>query len=568
MEEKKEEQVSSPEECIIEERIPKFNGDTIIKRYQKGKLLGRGGFARCYETTNLETNKVYAVKIIQKSSLTRCRAKQKLISEIKIHKSVHHEHIVEFVHVFEDINNVYILLGLCSNNTLNELLKRRKRLKEVEVQCYVLQIIGALRYLHELKIIHRDLKLGNLFLNDSMEMKLGDFGLAAKLEYDGELKKTVCGTPNYIAPEILESKGHSFQVDVWSLGVIIYTQIVGKPPFETQEVKTTYKKIKSGIYVFPEHVQISEQAKSLVTRILVTDPAKRPSLEEVLAHPFLAGSIPKTMPRSTLACPPSATYTESFEKKPSVSVVRPVTTGNLGVVELEHAVNQPQEPNPRGSSKDLRNVLPRTRPQTRIKEVYVRRWVDYSSKYGLGYILTNGETGVYFNDSTKLTLTVDGQTVRYIEKQPDRTDQITKYKMNELPTTREIQKKTTLLRHFQAYLEETGQEESAPSEHPADGENVYYVKKWMKTKYAILFRLSNKIVQVNFTDRTELILSSEQKLVTYVNKEGVGREYPLVAAMDSENVEMTKRLKYTRELLTHMLHGSMPDREHREPREP
>ena len=94
-------------------------------------------------------------------------------------------------------------------------------------------------------MIHRDLKLGNLFLNEKMEIKLGDFGLATKLEFDGEKKRTICGTPNYIAPEVLDGKcGHSYEVDVWSLGVIIYTLLIGKPPYETPDVKTTYKKIK------------------------------------------------------------------------------------------------------------------------------------------------------------------------------------------------------------------------------------------------------------------------------------------------------------------------------------
>lgn len=93
--------------------------------------------------------------------------------------------------------------------------------------------------------IYFSLKLGNLFLNDKMEVKIGDFGLATKLEFDGDRKRTICGTPNYIAPEILEGKtGHSYEVDIWSLGVIIYTLLIGKPPFETQDVKTTYQKIK------------------------------------------------------------------------------------------------------------------------------------------------------------------------------------------------------------------------------------------------------------------------------------------------------------------------------------
>ena len=105
--------------------------------------------------------------------------------------------------------------------------------------------------------LSRSLKLGNLFLNENMEIKLGDFGLATRLEYNEEKKKTICGTPNYIAPEILEGKGHSYEVDIWSVGVIIYTQLIGKPPFETPEVKATYKKIKACQYSFPDHVTIS-----------------------------------------------------------------------------------------------------------------------------------------------------------------------------------------------------------------------------------------------------------------------------------------------------------------------
>lgn len=136
---------------------------------------------------------------------------------------------MHFERVFEDQVNVYILLELCQNYTLNELIQRRHRLTELEVQCYLIQIIRALQYLHANNIIHRDLKLGNLFLNDKMELKLGDFGLATKLDFSKQKRYTVCGTPNYIAPEVLNGKcGHSFEVDIWSLGVIIYTLIFGK----------------------------------------------------------------------------------------------------------------------------------------------------------------------------------------------------------------------------------------------------------------------------------------------------------------------------------------------------
>mmetsp|Transcript_17041 Transcript_17041/g.2817 ORF Transcript_17041/g.2817 Transcript_17041/m.2817 type:complete len:123 (-) Transcript_17041:786-1154(-) len=120
-----------------------------------------------------------------------------------------------------------------------------------------------------------------------MEIKLGDFGLAAKLEFDGEKKRTICGTPNYIAPEVLDGKkGHSYEVDIWSLGVIIYTLLVGKPPFETSDVKTTYRRIRMNAYSFPEHVSLSDASKSLITRILISDPGKRPNLDELIAHDF------------------------------------------------------------------------------------------------------------------------------------------------------------------------------------------------------------------------------------------------------------------------------------------
>jgi polo-like kinase 1 len=132
----------------------------------------------------------------------------------------------------------------------------------------MLQVLDGLEYLHSQKIIHRDLKLGNLFLNENMCVKIGDFGLATKIDFYGEKKKTICGTPNYIAPEIIESKGHSYEVDVWSFGVIMYTLVYGRPPFESKDVKDTYKKIKDCSFSFPENVYSSNNLKVLVSSIL------------------------------------------------------------------------------------------------------------------------------------------------------------------------------------------------------------------------------------------------------------------------------------------------------------
>ena len=647
----KQTELNTENQTIVEEKIVKVTGDIQIRKYIKGRLLGKGGFAKCYEFTCIDTKRISAAKVVIKSSLVKSRAKQKLISEIKIHKALHNTNVVGFEHYFEDTDNVYILLEMCTNQSLNELLKRRKTLTEIETQCYTIQLIKALKYLHSHRIIHRDLKLGNLFLTDKMELKVGDFGLATKLEFEGERKRTVCGTPNYIAPEILDGKcGHSYEVDIWSLGVIIYTLIIGKPPFETQDVKTTYKRIKMNSYSFPERALISDGAKTLITDVLTTDPMRRPTLDGMIASDFFAlgTSIPKLLPTSTLACPPSLSYIRQFmpeagpngivqkqsvtqrmgETKDSLSnkVVtdrdkgkqpflsnnqqttnsarpdtventggRPLTTnymsnnlGNLQGNTLKESTNNllntggntiTSEKRGKTSSgaygtgntnpSSLNNNLPSA-------DIWVKKWVDYSSKYGLGYLLSNGFTGVFFNDSSKIILDPKTNNFNYIERRmSDKQEIAYSHTITDYP--KELQKKVTLLQHFRSYLEgdsnnagglvtsseiknfekvtstNNNEEVKIADDTLKKINNYVYVKKWMRTRHAIMFRLSNRIVQVCFQDHTEIILSSESRIVTYVNKKAERLTYPLGSALESNNTEMTKRLKYTKDILTHML---------------
>ena len=555
---------------VVEEKIIKVTGDVQIRKYYKGRLLGKGGFAKCYEFTCAENKKIFAAKVVAKSGLVKSRAKQKLISEIKIHKSLHHPQIVAFEHYFEDTENVYILLEMCQNQTLNELLKRRKRLTEIEVQCYIVQLIKALKYLHSHRVIHRDLKLGNLFLTEKMELKVGDFGLATKLDFEGERKRTVCGTPNYIAPEILDGKtGHSYEVDIWSLGVIIYTLIIGKPPFETRDVKTTYKRIKMNAYTFPENAIVSEAAKNLIAQILVLDPSKRPTLDQILTHDFFnqGTSIPKLLPTSTLACTPSLSYIKQFMPDAGKDgiVNKPVTTTKL--IDKPTGNNNMENKNDKDEKNLNINMPPQVDPNLKGPDTWVKKWVDYSSKYGLGYLLSNGYSGVFFNDSSKIILNPTNKEFFYIERRvSDKQEIINSHNMDDYP--KELQKKVTLLNHFKNYLEgeSNPSSESQPKESQSEEKEkekdvndeekkkpYTYVKKWMRTRHAIMFRLSNKIVQVCFQDKTEIILSSESRVVTYCNKKGERMTYPLSTALEMSNYEMTKRLKYTKDILTHML---------------
>ncbi len=153
---------------------------------------------------------------------------------------------------------------------MTDLIQHRKRVTETETRYYMNQLVSSLKYLHHHLVIHRDLKLGNIFLDANMKVKVGDFGLAAKLENENERRMTVCGTPNYIAPELLDKgkKGHSFEVDVWSTGVIMYTLLVGKPPFQSKDVQSTYKRIQANAYSYPQDMVISADAKGLIAGML------------------------------------------------------------------------------------------------------------------------------------------------------------------------------------------------------------------------------------------------------------------------------------------------------------
>jgi polo-like kinase 1 len=190
-----------------------------------------------------------------------------------------HKHICEYKHFFDDRENCYILLELCHNQSLNEMLKRRKRVTEPEAQYFLVQLLQAVAYMHDQCVIHRDLKLGNLFLDRNLHIKVGDLGLATRLTHAEEKRKTICGTPNYIAPEVIqgskETRGHSFEVDIWSMGVILYTILVGKPPYEAKDVKSTYQRIIANEYSFPSAYPISEHARDLIASMLQTNPADR-----------------------------------------------------------------------------------------------------------------------------------------------------------------------------------------------------------------------------------------------------------------------------------------------------
>ncbi|XP_062854573.1 serine/threonine-protein kinase PLK2b [Trichomycterus rosablanca] len=292
------------------------------KCYCRGKVLGKGGFAKCYELTDLSAGKVYAAKIIPHARVAKPHQREKINREIELHRGLNHKHIVHFYHHFEDKDNIYILLEYCSRRSLAHILKARKVLTEPEVRYYLKQTVSALKYLHDQEILHRDLKLGNLFVNDSMELKVGDFGLAVKLEPTSNRRKTICGTPNYLSPEVLNKQGHGWESDIWALGCVMYTLLLGKPPFETNNLKETYRCIKEARYSVPS--SLSLPARQLIACMLSRDPIDRPRLDQIAQHEFLSqGFIPETLPSSCCLSAPDfhiSSPAKSFFKKAAAAL--------------------------------------------------------------------------------------------------------------------------------------------------------------------------------------------------------------------------------------------------------
>eukprot|EP00042_Codosiga_hollandica_P041887 m.378083 g.378083 ORF g.378083 m.378083 type:complete len:673 (+) comp56194_c0_seq6:68-2086(+) len=623
---------SAPSEPII------VQDKTSGSRYLVGQYLGKGGFAKCYELTDMDTNRVYAGKIVSKQTLAKHRAKEKLTSEIKIHRSLHHKHIVGFHGYFEDRHNVYILLELCSNKSLMELHRARRTLSEAEVKYYLLQIVDGLLYLRDNKIIHRDLKLGNLFLNSAMEIKLGDFGLATTIAFDGERKKTLCGTPNYIAPEILESKeGHSYEVDIWSFGCIMYTMLIGRPPFETENIKATYQKIKNNDYRIPSSCTISEDARDLIQQTLNGDPIARPSLEQIKSHPFLArGFVPSSLPVTALSSVPHFDFEEApkaatlaFARREPLKAVnspsqsakastlkskasmdtetlRPSAMpavrseikmnlfGNPGTSSsTDPATAQVRSAQPVTASaaqgvaadmgkpaaaskaslarihKRLMDFLARQSSATsefkpaslsedKINEcVYISKWVDYSNKYGLGYQLTNGSVGVLFNDGTKMVLAPDQNNIEFIDRDSLGAD-TTLMTMTAFPDS--MSKKVTLLKYFKNYMSLHLLASGTQTKKSADATgNLPHVKKWIRTKHAIGFRLSNQCIQINFFDHAKLVVDCAFDMVVYVDEERNTAAYSmsdLEATKFAGLSDLMSRLSYAGEVVDHMIKSS------------
>ncbi|NP_001397551.1 serine/threonine-protein kinase PLK4 isoform 4 [Mus musculus] len=258
-----------------------------IEDFKVGNLLGKGSFAGVYRAESIHTGLEVAIKMIDKKAMYKAGMVQRVQNEVKIHCQLKHPSVLELYNYFEDNNYVYLVLEMCHNGEMNRYLKNRmKPFSEREARHFMHQIITGMLYLHSHGILHRDLTLSNILLTRNMNIKIADFGLATQLNMPHEKHYTLCGTPNYISPEIATRSAHGLESDIWSLGCMFYTLLIGRPPFDTDTVKNTLNKVVLADYEMPAF--LSREAQDLIHQLLRRNPADRLSLSSVLDHPFMS----------------------------------------------------------------------------------------------------------------------------------------------------------------------------------------------------------------------------------------------------------------------------------------
>ncbi|XP_067127369.1 MAP/microtubule affinity-regulating kinase 3 isoform X3 [Centruroides vittatus] len=255
-----------------------------IGRYRLLKTIGKGNFAKVKLAKHLPTGKEVAIKIIDKTQLNPSSL-QKLFREVRIMKMLDHPNIVKLYQVIETEKTLYLVMEYASGGEVFDYLVAHGRMKEKEARAKFRQIVSAVQYCHQKRIIHRDLKAENLLLDGEMNIKIADFGFSNEF-VPGQKLDTFCGSPPYAAPELFQGKKYDGpEVDVWSLGVILYTLVSGSLPFDGANLKELRERVLRGKYRIPFYM--STDCENLLKKFLVLNPAKRASLETIMKDKWM-----------------------------------------------------------------------------------------------------------------------------------------------------------------------------------------------------------------------------------------------------------------------------------------
>jgi len=272
--------------------IPIIKDKKVEEIYDLKEKLGSGAFSTVKMGVHKKTSEKRAVKIIDKEKIGK-EKKEMLDREVDILKRIQHPNIISVVEIFESDKYLYLIMELATGGELFDEIVKVGHYSEKDASKFVRQVTEAVAYLHTKGIVHRDLKPENLLLSSKKgdtHLKLADFGLSKVMEAAAVLE-TQCGTPGYVAPEVLMGNGYDEKVDIWSIGVIMYILLCGFPPFYADNNAKLFEKIMKGDFQFltPYWDPISDAAKQLIKKMIVVDPAVRYTANQVLGDPWVSG---------------------------------------------------------------------------------------------------------------------------------------------------------------------------------------------------------------------------------------------------------------------------------------
>ena len=487
------------------------------------------GFLEIYLFKNKKGEK-FTFGIKEKKNLNNNFQKSKIINILLLIQSINRPDIIKIKKIEEDHKYIYILFEYCENGTLQDLINKRKKLTESEVQCYLLQLILALNYLHFNNIIHNHLNLSSLYLSKNMELKIGDFSEVEKLnsnniEYEYEY-------------DTVKTDKNPFEDDIKSIGNIMYNLLIGEK----------YSADKKECIQTMINNKISKAAQDLIKQILF-DP-KIPTLNQIIYHDFFnRGGIPKYFPESTLYNPP-----EGF------SFSEEILDKNVVLTDLKLYIRPTIKPITYESIKDINDIIVNNINDI---DVYITKYYDYSNRFGVGYLLNNGLLGVYFRDKTKMALNPENNKLKYIKK----NDEVYNYLLtSDYPN--ELENKIKILKRFQKYFNDLKEKEKKSdikkednnvNQNKSDNKNneeekdiigkndeneLIYIENLINDNQCIFFKLSNQIQHIFFKDQVEIIMSS--KVLTYIDKNKNKTNMPLETVLKNPIQELITRYNYIR----------------------
>jgi len=256
-----------------------------VGKYEIGRTLGEGTFGKVKHAVNVETKEAVAIKVLDKERIQKQSMGSQIKKEISIMKQLEHPNVVKLKEVLASRTKIFIVLELVTGGELFDRIVKSGRLEEGPARSYFRQLVSGVAYCHSQGVAHRDLKPENLLLDADGVLKISDFGLSAL--YDGEdgasrsqMLHTTCGTPNYVAPEVLQNEGYVGRVaDCWSIGVILYVLLAGFLPFDESTMSALFDKIKRADYAYPDF--FGKPVTELIDTLLVADPKARATLAAV-----------------------------------------------------------------------------------------------------------------------------------------------------------------------------------------------------------------------------------------------------------------------------------------------